>query len=229
MRKPGRIPLVGPFVLAVVVLALTGCGGPKTGPAEEVSELPEFDLTADAYLFDARVYRDKKPASVRLEIYYTDSLVGLGARAYLGKGALKGWLTEDSLLVYFPASNEYVYEPIATLLESDRCPGSSVRVPLAGLLSTTPDSLNLAGDLKVESDYGNANEPEFVITAGDCPWRIEIKYDRHDNRWLVDHFRFDNGSGLTLTAGRRTVKLGASVSSRRFSVAIPTNAQRVIP
>lgn len=228
MRTRRGIVIMPSAALALVLSA--GCAGGYRGGAPEMrADLDRVEVTADAYLFDARLVREGKPTSVRLEIYYTDTLIGLGGRGYLGKGALKGWLREDSLRVYFPGSNEYVYEAVPTLLESDACAQAEVRVPLAGLLSTTPDSLGAAEDLEVEADYVDPDEPRFVIRGRGCPWRLEIRYDRRDDRWQVKEFRFADGADLWLTAQRRTVKHGAKMSAGRFAVAIPENAVRIVP
>lgn len=226
IRRSGLLALTA----AAVILFAVGCGGGFTrGVSEEIRALEDVEVTADAYLFDARIVRDGKPTSVRLEIYYTDTLIGIGGRGYLGKGALKGWLSEDSLKIYFPSSNEYVYDAVRTVMESEACPDTRVDVPLAGLLSTPPDSLALSSDVVVLADYEEEDEPYFAIEARACPWRIDIVYDRHDGQWQVKAFEFDNGADISLTATRRTVRHGVEVDGRRFGVAIPDDALRIAP
>ncbi len=223
----GRLWALAP-VLVIVVAA--GCGGPQYGSGEAPpAEYADVELEADAYLFDAQVRRDGKPTSIRLEIYRTDSVIGLSGRGYLGKGALKGRLTQDSLIMYFPSSNEYVREPVERLLRADECPEVVPHVPLAALLTTLPDSLDEAGALVVEADYSDKGHPKFVIRAGDCPWWIEVSYDRHERQWEVEDFRFEDGGSTSLKANRREARHGLSLPYYRFVVEIPDDAVRVIP
>jgi len=215
-----------PLLLAGLIAA--GCsGGPRTPIGEEAT--PDIRIRAEAFLFDAQLRRDGKPTSVRLELYYTDSLTGVSGRGYLGKGALKGWLTDDSLKVYFPSSNEYVYDALPSVLAGDSCPGEIPRLPLGGLLVTTPDSIGSLGDIELQSDYSDRDRPSFVLALPDCPWRIDVTYDRHDDGWRVREFYFDDGRATTLKATRRTFKSDARVPLTRFRAPVPPDAFRIIP
>jgi hypothetical protein len=219
---------IGLAAVVSFVLILSGCGGTQPYPADERGEEAFTDVTVDAYLFDAQLRRDGKPTSVRLEIYQTDTLVGLSGRGYLGKGALQGRLTDDSLLVYFPSTNEYFYEPVESLLSAKGCANEIPELPLASLLITLPDSLD-PNPFTVQSDYSDIDKPAFSIEAPGCPWRIDVTYNRDDGIFRVSEFEFDNGSDTRLKADRRELKHGVTISSRRFTPSIPPDALRLAP
>ncbi len=103
--------------------------------------VPEFDVQVEAYLFDAVVLRGQKRNTFRLDVYQTDSIMALTGRGYLGKGALKGWMTRDSIKVLFPATNEYLYETIPALIGSIACLGDTAEINMFALFSALPDSI----------------------------------------------------------------------------------------
>lgn len=208
--------------------ALSGCTSGRNAQAGK-EEVPEMRIKAEAFLFDAQLRRQSKPTSVRLELYHTDSLTGVSGRGYLGKGALKGWMSDDSLEVYFPSTNEYVYDALPTILASDSCPGRLPQLPLGRLLVTTPDSIGALGDVVLEADYSDHDRPTFALSLPGCLWHIDATYDRSDDGWRVKQFFFDDGRGMTLKATRRTLKSGADVPASRFRAPIPPDALRLIP
>ena len=183
----------------------------------------------EAYLFDAKLRRQGKPTSFRLEIFQTDSVIALGGRAYLGKGALKGRLTTDSLEVYFPSSNEYLYESLSNLFATAECTNAAPKLRLLHLFTSLPDSLAEMEGMSVVSDYTDRKRPEFVISLHDCPWRIELTYNRHEVGWRIHDFKFDNGNDITLKAKRRTYKKKAQVPCSKFQLVLPDSATHIIP
>lgn len=232
--NPNRLSCRGRIARAVSLLAVAGtifgCQAVRY-EARAGAEGREDKITATAYSFNARLWRDGKPTTFKLELYQTDSILGLAGRGYLGKGALKGWLRSDSIKVYFPSTNEYLYESLTDLAASLTCP-----LPLAGLdilqlLSTVPDSLAYGTDLAVSSDYGDENQPRFRVSAADtaCQWLMEVRYDRHESSWRVREFEFDNGRDIRLRAARERYRFHAAVPAARFEVALPSGAVRIIP
>ena len=66
------------LITAILMAALAGCAGAGPGMREygEREVRPDDGtIIADAYLFDTKTYRDGKPTSVRLELFWTDSAV----------------------------------------------------------------------------------------------------------------------------------------------------------
>jgi hypothetical protein len=210
---------------------LSGCGPTfKTPPETEVHrDQAEAKIEVEAYLFDAKLKRQGKPTSFRLEIFQTDSVIALGGRAYLGKGALKGRLTADSLEVYFPSSNEYLYEPLNTLLAATECASGDFRLNLLHLFQELPDSVGELRHVLVVADYANRKHPKFDLYLKDCPWRIEMEYDWENEGWRMREFTFDNGRDVTLHARRREYKNQARVPISKFQLIIPHDAVRLIP
>jgi hypothetical protein len=194
-------------VLAVgwlLIVPFAGCYN-QTGTAEEDATTAGYreKIPVEAYLFDAKIRRDGKVNSFRLEIFQTDSLLGLSGRGYLGKGALKGWLGHDSLKVYFPTVNEFVYESVGDLLRSFDCSFDMPDIDLLSLFTRLPDDALFDVRLTVESDYSNHKRPEFVVFVSDCPWRIELQYDERKPGWRIRSFYFLDGNGSRPTAQRR--------------------------
>ncbi len=217
-------------MIMITSVCLTGCGRPRTGTEQfdRVSDTTPGEIVAQAYLFDARVKKDGKPTSVRLEIYRTDSIMAFNGRGYLGKGAFRGTLVSDTLLAYFPTLNEYAHEAIQGLFESLSCSVGIARFDLSALFERTPDSLDM-GDLRVVSDYDDDDRPEFVLSREGCTWEFRLKYDRRDDRWWLDEFYLESGPDFELRGHRRTLRQRADVPRSRFDVAIPDDAVRIIP
>ena len=215
----------------VTLTLLFGCGPgykvPAAGGERKIRE--EEKVEVEAYLFDAKLKRQGKPTSFRLEIFQTDSVVALGGRAYLGKGALKGRLTADSLEVYFPSSNEYLYESVSELFQTTECSDTDFQLTLIPLFKTLPDSVEKLKHVSISADYGNRNRPAFDLFLSDCPWRIEMVYDWKDDDWRIRQFIFDNGKGVSLKARRREYKKKARVPFSKFRLAIPDDVLRIIP
>jgi hypothetical protein len=218
------------FVLAVTTMVLmAGCAGrDRTTVAERDQASVNAKVRCDAYLFDSRLYREGKPTTVRLEVFVTDSVVGIGGRAYLGKGAVKGRLTEDTVKLYFPSSDEYVYEAVDDVITSSECPFSLNQLNIIELFHARPDSLDW-GELSIDPDYQDEDRPSFVIYRDGCEWQIELTYDFQKDRWRIRDFNFSDGGTFTLKGDRRQVKAGATVEANKFKVTIPHNAVRTRP
>jgi len=223
--------LKGVCVVVAALLLMGSCGpGRRIRPEyEERVAIVQEKIEVEAYLFDAKLRRQRKPTSFRLEIFQTDSVIALGGRAYLGKGALKGLLTTDSLEVYFPSSNEYLYESLRDLFATAECANSMPKLNLLHLFTSPPDSLAEMEEVSVASDYTNRKRPEYVISFPDCSWMIELTYDRHEAGWRIRDFKFDNGNDITLKAKRRTYKKKAQVPDSKFQLVAPDGATRITP
>jgi len=211
------------------VILAAGCGpsyGPTIPPETAVADA---EVAVEAYLFDAKLRRRGKPTSFRLEIYRTDSVTALNGRGYLGKNALRGRMTDDSLEVYFPSSNEYLYEAVVDLVVASDCTSELSVLRLPALLATPPEEGSL-GDAGVDRrDPSDSERQELTITWPSCPWRMELLYDRRDGEWRLREFFFDDGGETTLTADRRTYKSRANIKGRYFLMRMPSDAVRITP
>ncbi len=124
--------------IAACLLITAGCGSSRKGALVGDEANWQGKVEVEAYLFDAKLRRDNKPTSVRLEFFHTDSVIAFAGRGYLGKGALKGRLTEDSLEVYFPTTDEFVKEAAADLMSSFDCAGDIGSFNLMALFNSLP-------------------------------------------------------------------------------------------
>lgn len=227
-HAPSRRCWLAASLVALTVLAVSGCGGRVPGAGAE-SEATGPDIVSEAYLFDTFIYRAGKRTSVRLELLATDSILAAGGRAYLGKGALKGWIRDDSLKIYFPQSDEYVYEPLRNLMQSVDCHTGSPDLRLLDLFFHTPDSVALDSLIRVSEDWSEPNRPSFQLTVADCPWRFELVYDRREAGFRPRELRFDNGDDLQIEAKRREYRDRVTVKKAKFALSIPGSAIQIAP
>lgn len=208
------------FVLGILSVS---CGsGSKVGPGGEDVKVP-----CEAYLFDTKINRKGKQNSMRLEIFQTDSVLGLNGRAYLGKGALRGKLTPDTLAVYLPASEEYLYESIAGVLTATECSIDSIALDITQFFHRTPDSILLDPRIKVAANRKDEKQPAYLIFVENCPWQMELTYDQQDTGWRIVKFTFSNGTDLTLSATRREYKASTSVKRERLQFSYPDKAEQI--
>lgn len=221
------------LTLAALVLAVAGGGCRGRIDAEPASAedraWDDSETRAEAYSFNARLKRDGKPTTIKLELYHADTVIGLAGRAYLGKGALKGRLTADSLVVYFPSTNEYVSEALADLGNASDCPVPLSQLRLLDLFRLLPDSAGLPSEVTAAGNYQDEDEPRFVVFVEDCPWQVELEYRRRDPGWRPKKFEFDDGDRISLRAELERYKAEAGVKNQRFVVRIPPDATRLIP
>lgn len=214
------------------ILLLSGCG--PTFVAEPTvdgykKKGPGKKVRVEAYLFDAKIRKDGKPTSLRLELFQTDSLVALSARGYLGKGALKGRLTSDSLEAFFPTRNEYLYESVRDLLFRSSCTHAIDPLDFPGLLRNLPDLMDLGSGLMVQRDDSKRKHPKFTLTWPECAWRLELTYDKRITGWRLSKLILDNGDDISFTAKRRSYKASARVNRNKFELPIGPDAIRITP
>ena len=216
---------------ACISMFAVGAGCQATREKTVSPDETAVKVIADAFSFNARLWREGKPTTFKLELYVTDDLIGMAGRGYLGKGALKGWLSADSIKVYFPSTNEFFDESIDNLVNESACSVPPAGLNLLHLATDLPDSLALYDRMFVTSDYHRPAEPEFEVKPRDtaCRWQVTLDYDRQSSGWAVQSFRFDNGQGLVLKATRERFRAGVRVPRKRFEVAVPADAVRITP
>lgn len=223
--------IVRRFSLVALVVSLTlGCGAYKSGkPVDESRSDRDTKISVQAFLYDAKIRHKRKPTSVRLEIFKTDSVAALAGRGYIGKGALKGRWGLDSLLAYFPASNEYIYEPTVTFLSGRECRPAMPSADIMKILDNLPESLAWDESVLINQTTDSKKKRGYLISMPECNWTLELDYDLKSNQWLLKRMEFDDGRDLRLSLKRRKFKARTSVRLSRFEVAIPANAIRLTP
>ena len=211
----------GSLILSLVaVLAVTGCQSGRHGVDVGVTEQAlERKIQAEAYSINARLRRQGKPTTFKLEVYQTDTLLGLSGRGYLGKGALKGWVTSDTIKVYFPSTNELLYEPLIAMTGSGKCEFPLGGLSVLDLFAQLPDSVLAGTQLMVNADYSNPKRPNFRIESSQstCHWRLDLTYDQQKTGWRIRRFEFDNGAETTLRGIRERYRTKAKVALKRFT------------
>lgn len=213
-----RLVIVG-MLLATLVI---GCGPIAKRRTKEERQAAKLEkIAAEAYLYDVKIFQQGKKTSVRLEIYLTDSIAGISAKGYLGKGALKGWLTEDSIMVFFPTVDEYLYEAVETLLSSSKCVESSTEVDFLSIFSSYP------GGIQIRPDTTISGRPSFFLSDSNCPWRLDLEYDNRKVGPRLRKFVFDDGGGNRFEGKRRKFKPNGKVPTGRFELTIPASSRRI--
>ena len=211
-------------------VVMASCGGRRGDIVSgEKIFVHSGEVEVDAFLFDAKLWRDGKPTSFRLEIYQADTIAGLSGRGYLGKGALKGRMTADSMVVYFPSTNEYIRESIAGVLGSIDCAGEEYPPSIVRLTRSLPEKWVLDSDYVIDSLSFEDNSREYSIAQENCLWELRVSYTLADSTWYLDDLEFDSGDSIRLTARRRTLKTGTMVEVVRFAAPISPGAVRIIP
>lgn len=199
-------------------------------PSQQTAEETRAASAVRAFLFDAELRRAGKPTSFRLEIFQTDTAMALSGRGYLGKGALRGRVTADSLVCYFPSTNEYIDEPVLNLMHALECEIAPKGINLVTLLDRLPDSTSLDPTIKLVSNHQDGKRPSFIVYVENCPWQMELTYRQESiASYRLDEFTFFDGKETRLKATCREYKQAATVKPDRFEVRIPSDAQRIIP
>lgn len=217
-------------VFVALIGTLSGCSSGRNVTTAEETKITTNSaaVVADAYLFDAVLKREGKTTSFRLEMYATDSAVGLAGRGYLGKGALRGVLRSDSLKVYFPSTNEYVDADLASLLSDSTCPLELGGFDPVKYMFSLPDSVSVKLPLVITQTEQSQNRQEYQVTAG-CDWTLALVYDRRDVGWRPVEIKFETTNGTTLRAVRREFRPHSRIKTTKFASPIPPDATRLQP
>jgi hypothetical protein len=215
-------------IAAILSVSCTGAG--KYATIETESTNPATGkVAAEAYLYDAVLVREGKTTSFRLEIYATDSVLGLAGRGYLGKGALRGLVRQKALQVYFPSTNEYVDDPYDSLLSGGDCALSLNKFDPVGMMFAIPDSSSADSLVSIQLVDDGPKVRTVAIVAESCLWRLELSYDQKANGWKPFALKYTDGHGTSLTAVRREYQPHANVSRSRFLFSHPIDATRLKP
>ena len=217
------------IAVAVLLSLMAGCGPPGGGLIERTGEVARQKVVADAYRFQARFKDDGKPTTFKLDVYVTDTVLGIIGTAYLGKGALRARITEDTVEALFPTTHEYLYEPVGELLTLSECLNIVPGINWPAMMGNLPDSLGLDLEFDVDADYRKPNKPQFVVTRFDCKWRLELTYDRDKSGWRLKQLNFDDGARKRLKLARRQFRRDAEIRQSKFMLPTDPGAVRITP
>ena len=139
------------LLIPVLAYLIAGCASThqNTVPGEEI-KAQGWEQRGNAFLFDITVNRDGKKNSARLDLYQRGDSLSFFARGYLGKGALKGLLSADSVVVYFPTAGEYYGGRLGALLADTCGAGQNLEQLLIDIFRELPTSSNLPSDLSLK-------------------------------------------------------------------------------
>ncbi len=213
-------------MVCFIILQLITCGSSvrREIGSEQRGSNRKKKIRAEAWLFDARIKQNGKPTSFRLEIFRHDSLTAISGRGYLGKGGMKGLISDDTLMIYFPISNEFVWEPVSSLLFHDDCTRGTEQIELRKLLHTLPKQVLSSSIFDIKTIFKENKAQAFVISSGICIWSLELHYDRTKVGWRLKRFIFDDGDTTVVKGERRKFRPRAKIPLKRFQLTIPPDA-----
>lgn len=186
-------------------------------------------VSVEAYQFRAKLRQKRNPASFNLNIFQTDSIIAFTAKGYMNKGAMKGIITPDSLMAYFPLTNEHVAEELNEFFQKLNCSGKAPNFNLFRLFFETPEFLRNNSDAIIDIVDLEPDQVKYNIRFYNCEWYLDIAYDRKDNGWRIYEFKFSDGESTTLNGKRHQYNQNAKVKRSFFEYSIPYDAIRITP
>ncbi len=214
-------------------VALVGCpGGRSLTTSGSVIERPGVvrgdKVLVDAYLFDMKALVRNSRRTVRLDVYFADTIALITGRAYLGKGVGRGIWRPDSAIFFFPTENEYYAGPLDKISDAGCLEQGPLQASLPALLSGSADRLRSVDGLTItqETDKGLRAELEL----GECESRLELTFDTPagPGRFYLKKFEYKGTDGKSVVkAVRRTIRLARGFELRRFELDIPDDAVRL--
>jgi len=227
--------------LLIAILILGGCSlAHREHPIakEEIplakEEIPQSQLQAgngNAYLFDIKINRQGKKNSVRLELYQVGDTMSFFARGYLGKGVMKGLLSRDSLIVYFPTENEYYTGKVADLVDNPCLNTTGIEDLIIELFQGTPaDSGYSDGRFYVTVLKEEPALHQYRLQSTSCPEGISLEYKLDGGRFVLNEIQLrTDDKFFEFAAHRRNVRLNVEISPEKLHLDIPETAARITP
>lgn len=218
MRNGHIHVLFGCLTAVVALVALIGCGSGRSGalkPLEQIGAIVEDKIVCDAYLYDVKHVQDGKPTSIRLDCYRIDSVMGFAGRGYLGKGAFRGRVTVDSLCIYFPSTNEFVYDAVTGVLDGEHCL-NAIHTALREIVRVPP-----MDSLAVDSESG------LLARTFGPPCESRLLYRLNETRLRLERFRISGAQQGSITGTLRESRSRVKVERRRIEIEIPESAVRL--
>lgn len=218
-------------VVILTALVLGACTGgrrqyPTDNPGRE-SELSK-KVSVDAYLFDCRIRVNGVLRTVKIELYRIDSIVAIYGSSYLGRGAFRGRIADDSMLIFFPTTDEYLFEPNDRMLIANECGRLLSAMNLPALL-TIPGKAIFADSWFQVTTKQNSKRISSTVTSSECQWQFQVDHDLVSKSWQLKQLRLEEDGRLKFSAKRRSLRRGARIDRSRFDVAPTSSASRITP
>ena len=186
------------LIALLTPLIFLSCGTPPSLNESAISDCRAiFKVRADsfrsaAYLIDLRVNNAGKKYSVMTELVFSGDSIGLYGRGYLGRGAFKGYIIRDTIVLYFASENEYYSTTLTRLdLSGDCARGGEAMLFALSLLSGWTDPAMDRDSLRVVGNWASYKMGRFtgtllltrqgyprseVLTDNSCHDSINISY-----------------------------------------------------
>ncbi|MEW6014749.1 MAG: hypothetical protein AB1690_05465 [Candidatus Zixiibacteriota bacterium] len=192
---------------------------------------PKEKLRGDAYLLDVKINREGKKSSFRLDLYQSEETLAWFARGYLGKGVMKGVLTNDSLIVYFPTEEEF-YSGKLNALAKKSCLGNAELESVLGQLFRIlpPEISSLSDNFYLTILKEDDKQRRYILNYKDCGGGIRLDYEKHDLRFLISNIQYiGEEETFGFEAKVRDFRLDTDLPADKFEIAIPSTATRLNP
>jgi len=156
------------------------------------------------------------------------------ARGYLGKGVMKGALSDDTAEIYFPTENEYFRGRLFELT-GDNC---ALGIPFENMFLTLfrkmPSEIETGLEdffINIQSDTGK--KKKFRLVSKTCGHFIDLEYIYADNRFILNEIDFsiepktDDDKLFRFSAKRRTNRINIKIPDKKFNLDIPPDAFQI--
>jgi len=226
-----RFLIAAAFILAFTII-IGGCGFASRKASKEAVIESEFNYgegRGDAFLYDVKIYRGGKKNSVRLDVYRKDDRLAVFARGYLGKGVLKGLVSPDSVIIYFPTENEYYAGKLSDLIDKSCAEKSSLERMVIDFFVKRPVELDYSmADFYVTVLSDKGKEQQYRLESKNCAENAVLDYDYKENRFLLEKIDFVNrDETFRFKAERRKYRLNIEIPAEKFSIPIPEDASGI--
>ncbi|UCD18393.1 MAG: hypothetical protein JSV44_05655 [Candidatus Zixiibacteriota bacterium] len=221
--------------ILLIAAVFTGCSpadrSKVRGGKEDATAIHLEPGKGDAYLFDVKIYREGRKKSTRLDVYRTNDSISYFARAYLGKGVMKGLVMRDSILVYFPTEKQYYSGRFSELINNGCAGRFNFEGLILDLFQITPVEITYATDnfyVNVVKESRDFCHYRLISTA--CDDAIELQYDLKDGRYIPYEVIYARNDGsFRFRAVRRTVRLNVKIPPEKYDIPIPLSSERIVP
>jgi hypothetical protein len=220
------------LITGTLLLVAAGCTvvKPHHTSEEKPDVQPSGSVRADAYLFDTEIVKAGKLTSMRLEIFDADSVMAVAGRAYLGKGAVRGKFTADSIIMYFPPIKQYLRESVRAWHSKDSCVSDVSHINFLRCLDEIPGERSGDSGLAVRTVSRTEDNVSVAVTSLNCRWVLSLTYFlTSQDGWRLSRFVFDDSTNTTISGNRREFRPGAKFKASQFDVVIPDGAESIIP
>jgi len=202
-------------------------GGGSSAP--ETRETLE-EGKGDAYSFKVRIFRDGKKNTTNFDLYYNRDSLAMFAKGYLGKGVLKGLISGDSVLAYFPTENEYYHGRIERLVKNECFERLQFERLILKLFIKLPTQLDIPLDgyyLKIEDN--SSGRKKYRLISSKCRDELFLQYDVEEDRYIPEKIEYSREDGsFKVIAERTRRKLNANIPAEKFEIPIPRDAAQII-